>query len=210
VSVANSSGPRTGNLEFIELADLNDGLLLPWLDLYETASGHLKVLKETARGGAEDQFLLAAVAKNDELVGMASYEVARDSGLACLWYLAVVPERRSQGTGSCLYREIVRRASECGCRLLLFEVEIPEEGHSEEMSELARRRIGFYQRLGAGVLDGVHYIQSVGPHQPAIPMHIMLHPLESLELDEAFRIAKSLLGDAIRQIGPLTLCTIRR
>lgn len=201
------------HVQYTEIVDLNDELLLPWLDLYETSfppherilvSGHLRVLQARAAGVPTDEHLLAAIDEAGAMVGMARVLIRPDE-VAYLWYLAVSPAARNRGLGSTFYREIVRRAEEAGCRALIFEVEIPEREADEERRRLAQRRIGFYRRLGARLLAGIHYLQSVGPHQPPTPMHIMVHGFSPLDPQDAFLLAQALFGDAVTATGTLIL-----
>jgi len=200
-------------LNIVEIVGLNDDLLLPWLGLYETAfspservlvSFLLKLLKDKTHGLAQDPYLLAALDKQRTLVGIAMYELDRESETALLWYLAIVPENRSKGLGSIFYREILHRV-DSSVRALLFEVEIPDESKSGEGRQFAQRRIQFYRRHGAFVLNGIHYMQHVGKHQPPIPMHIMVHPFQPITPQTAFKLTKSMFEDSITQIGPLAL-----
>lgn len=200
-------------LALVEIRDLNDPLLLPWLDLYETAfppsekvlvSNHLRLLRAKASGEAADQVLIAAL-QGETLVGMARYDLDREAGALGLWYLAVTAEARSRGLGARIYGELVSRARELGLRALVFEVEHPEETHSPEEGALAVRRIGFYRRQGARLLEGVSYTQQVGSHQPPIPMHVMIHALEEMTPEEAFVLGELVLGDTLVRTGELGL-----
>ena len=93
---------------------------------------------------------------------------------------------------------------------VLIEVERPDLAHTEVERVLAERRIAFYRRQGARLLEGVHYVQSVGLHQPPLSMHVMLHPLQSLDAETAFCLARAVFGGAaggesITRVGPLSL-----
>jgi GNAT superfamily N-acetyltransferase len=207
-------------LEIVELTDPADELLLPWLDLCETAfppaervliSTHLRILARKARGEATEQHMLAALDAQRALVGMAWYQVEREAGSAFLWYLAVVPPERGRGLGADLYMEILRRVAP-EARALFFEVEIPAQIGTDEGRRLAARRIGFYRRLGARRLSGIRYLQYVGPHQPPMPMHVMVHPLRppnagSPAADAAalYALAREFWGDWLSQDGDLAL-----
>jgi hypothetical protein len=81
----------------------------------------------------------------------------------------------------------------------------PDTVESEGLAALAERRIGFYRRLGARVLTGIEYLQRVGPHQPPVPMHIMVQCAGICAADEVYGWAKGLFGDAVRQVGELGL-----
>lgn len=208
----NNSMDRT--LKFVEIGNIDDDLLLPWFDLYETAfppqervliSSFLQLLKDKASGKCADSYVVAVRDNMDNFVGMLRYDMDSDSGFAYLWYLAVVPNSRNSGYGSSCYNHILQRAKECGMRGVLFEVEIPELCSNSVQCELAQRRIAFYRRSGARMLTGIHYMQSVGPHQPPMPMHIMIGLIEPLSAQQSFEVAKMLLGDAVTQIAELSL-----
>jgi GNAT superfamily N-acetyltransferase len=205
----------SGNsLRFAEIVTLSDDLLLPWLDLYEVAfppsekelvSSHLRLLKEKERGLAQDQHLLAALDGEGKLIAMAKYEFLPRCSAACLAYLAVRSDARSQGIGARVYQEIRRQLTSVSCRALVLEVEIPGRAPSAEEAQLATRRIQFYRRLGAHLLRGVDYTQSVGPHQPPLPMHVTVHPFQPVDGEEAFELARCVLGKRLERAGELAL-----
>jgi ribosomal protein S18 acetylase RimI-like enzyme len=199
-------------MQVVEICDLHDELLLPWLDLYETAfppdervlvSFILKVLKDKALGQAQQYHLLAALDAKT-LIGMAMYELFLSSCVALLWCLAIAPDERSRGWGGQLYEKILEQLNRTNAAMLI-EVEIPEEMHSDQERQLAQRRIEFYRRQGARVLRGVRYMQYVGQHQPPIPMHVMVHPFQPMNPQTAFNLAQAVFGDWITRAGMLAL-----
>jgi GNAT superfamily N-acetyltransferase len=219
-------------MRFVELTSLQDDLLLPWLDLYETAfpaaervlvSKHLLALRgESDPDEPGEHRLLAALAGNATFAGLARYQVLPDLGVAYLWYLATAPEVRNQGVGTKFYQEIVRRARgpavQAAMQAMVIEVEIPAqpgggEGASaaaenpavEAERALAQRRIAFYRRQGARLLEGIHYLQTVGRHQAPVPMHVMFHAFAALDAGQAFALARSLWGEQVNQVGELRL-----
>jgi len=166
---------ETKSFSLVELIDVNDDLLLPWLDLYETAlpanerelvSSQLGLLKAKSRNDEKEQVMLAAIDEQGALFGIIQYQFNRQLSVALLWYFAVNRELRNKGLGSQMYRELCAQLTSGGIRALIFEVEIPEDAESKEGRQLAERRIAFYRRLGAKLLTGVHYLQYVGWHQP--------------------------------------------
>ncbi len=211
------AGGAAGGLRFEELRGVGDPLLLPWLDLFETAfpppekvlvSNHLKALRGEADEPGEHHLLAALV--DGTFAGLARYQVLPAHGPAYLWYLATQPERRNQGIGAEMYREILahiagRPAGEPGVRAMLIEVEMPERASTEAERRLAERRITFYRRLGALQLEGIDYLQWVGPHQAPIPMHLLFHPLAPLDADSAFELGKELFGELLQQQSGLSL-----
>ena len=205
----------TGNrLELVELTGPDDPHFLPWLDLYETAfppnermlvSYQLNLLTEKAHGGAKRHAILAVADADHALKGLVEYELLPDAGAVYLWYLAIQPSDRGQGSGSDVYRQLLERIDPDTYRILIFEVEKPELAHSEEQRAFAERRIAFYRRLGARLMSGIEYLQYVGSHQPATPMFIMVHPMRPVEPQQAYDLAAAVFADAIRQVGTITL-----
>jgi GNAT superfamily N-acetyltransferase len=199
------------SLDIRELCDLNDDLLLPWLDLYETAfppeernlvSDVLKALKPES-GAGRNQHLLAATGPTGQLLGIAMFTVQPGNPVAMFWYLAMVPEARGHGYGSQFYQDIVRRARAAGCELAFLEVEIPERTTTAEAHQMADARIRLYRRLGAHLLCGISYVQAVGPHHAPIPMHLMVHLMTDLTPEDAFRLGQLTFGAYLTQTGPL-------
>lgn len=193
-----------------EIVDLYDPHLLPWLDLYETAfpppermlvSFILDVIGKRKRGEPADTQLWAVLDPTDALVGTVMFSLHPQVEVAFLWYLAVDPQRRSQGLGARIYQKIIQQIQPAGLKALVFEVEIPEG----ENAQNAWRRIKFYRREGAQLLHGIRYIQQVGWHQPPIPMHVMIHPLQPLVPATAFNLAKAIFKESIEQTGTLSL-----
>jgi len=204
---------KAAGLAVVEITRLDDELLLPWLDLYETAfppaqkvlvSHFVRLLKEWAAGHDDGQRLLAAQ-DADGFAGLAFYHLLPKAALAHLWYLAIVSERRGQGLGAALYCEIVARVQRAGARVLFLEVEDPAQATTAQQAALALRRIGFYRRLGARLLGGIYYLQHVGAHQPEIPMHLMAHTWPAATPAWAYTEAKRLFGDFLSQTGELSL-----
>ena len=77
-------------------------------------------------------------------------------------HLAVDPRWRNRGIGSLFLREL---AAACG-KPLCLEVELPE-------NDLARRRIGFYQRNGFVFNDYPYEMPALAPGQRPVPLRIM-------------------------------------
>jgi GNAT superfamily N-acetyltransferase len=204
----------TESISFQPIDSLHHPLFTSWLDLYETAfppeerilvSAFVEMLQQKEAGRTMDVELLAAINASHELVGVAFYDIHPQWGLATLWYMAVNSHIRSQGLGSQIYQEIIQRAKAAGCQAMFFEVEIPELAHTPETKALAERRICFYQRNGAKILQVIRYLQSVGWHQPVTPMHIMIHILQPQTPETAFTFAKQIFEDNLQQDGPLSL-----
>ncbi len=201
-------------LRFVDLLDIGDDLLLPWLELYETAfppserllvAAQLQLLKRNAESAAPDVHMLAVLDERETLAGILQYEIVPDVSAAFLWYLAVQPAQRNRGLGAQIYREMWKRLETQGCQALVLEVEIPEEAESDEQRQLAIRRIGFYRRLGARLMLGVEHMQEIGWHHAPTPMHVMIDARPPADPGTAYSIAEVVLDGAISQVGTLAL-----
>jgi GNAT superfamily N-acetyltransferase len=200
------------SLTFQTIFDLHDELLVDWLSLYETTfppeerllvSTFVRTLQRKEQGEKLHVEMLAAIDPERNLVGLAFYKSYPETSTIVLWYLATHAAQRSRGFGSQIYQEITHRCRILECHAMVFEVEIPENARSPEQKKLAERRVQFYKRNGAKLLTGIHYLQSVGSHQPVTPMHLMFHPLKKIDSHEAYQIAKKVFGDSITQSGNL-------
>lgn len=198
-------------LRFVDITDPNDDLFVPWLELYETAfppeekvlvSSFLSLLKSKANGDYPDSYIQTVLDEESNVVAALRFDIVHDLRATYFWYMAVDPALRNRGIGSMCFEEVQRRATEANTQVMVLEVEM--SGHSPD-PEMSARRIGFYRRHGAKQLTGIDYTQSVGPHQPAIPMHIMIRPIEPITPQEAFNIVRGLFGDTVKQIGELGL-----
>ncbi len=196
-------------MQIATLSSPSDPKFPAWLDLFELsfppaervlASTFIRALSQ--RDPATPQTLLAASASDDSLLGMAHFQAFHAQRVAYLWYLAVAPKGQGAGAGSEIYRAVVERLPP-SVAAVLIEVEQPRLARSGPERRLAERRIVFYQRLGARMLLGIDYLQSVGPHQPVVPMHLMVHLLEPISPEEVYRAVREICGELIRQTGAL-------
>lgn len=80
------------------------------------------------------------------LVAYALYWRAEGEHYVMLDYFAVVPQKRNQGVGGELLKEMLERFCQDG-NGVFGEVETPDSG-KEEVDALRRRRLGFYARAG--------------------------------------------------------------
>jgi hypothetical protein len=58
---------------------------------------------------------------------------------------------------------------------------------------------------GARLLTGIQYMQSVGWHHPPTPIHIMIHPLQSMDAGTAFELTSGIFGPSLQKTGSLAL-----
>ena len=144
---------------------------------------------------AAGQYRLFAYAEGDDVRGMALVYFSGELRLAWLDYFAIRSDLRGRGLGGDLFREIVQTASEQSPKpeWLLFEVDDDYEGDPGRQTE-CERRVQFYRRLGARVLENVPYKFPSAFGEP-IRMRLMAYPLRS----EA-KLAPDDLKEAVQEI----------
>jgi GNAT superfamily N-acetyltransferase len=130
------------------------------------------------RADERTQLLLAA---DDEVLGLTLVRDLGDTRWSFLRYFVVTAERRGQGVGGRMWAALCRDLAGRGRELLLFDVEDPDDpaaaGH--EAYE-RRRRVTFYQRLGADLVDFAAY--EPPPHgeddTASLPLRLMAARLD--------------------------------
>jgi GNAT superfamily N-acetyltransferase len=105
-------------------------------------------------GGGRDCYLAVA---GGQVLGLAVVLPLAEYPVAFLEYLAVAPEARNAGIGGSILtrlREDLAEAAQPGTDGIIFEVDRPEDADGSGERELRRRRIAFYRRHGAVMVDG--------------------------------------------------------
>jgi len=176
-------------LSLHSIRSLLDDHLFAWLDLYETSfpqiervpiSVILRGIRQIELGMPGKYECLAALDGSGRLVGIAQWGWHAEFSTAYLGYFAVDPSLRSKGLGSQFYRLLYEWMKTRGAALVAFDVERPELQPSSEAQALAERRIRFYQRLGVGLLNGMHFFYG----DPPIRQLVMVHPIEEQTMRE--------------------------
>jgi len=197
------------------LMDPEDPLTLQALELYQSSfpveeldpidgiqRGMRKQLDGRPEGNRAWRFLAAV--SGGRLVGMSMYTYYRDTRLAFLFYLATQPELRGHGLGAWLFRQTCDRLAGDALDLkgqpplgMCWEVERPQDGQSPAEVELRKRRINFYRRIGAILLDELEFIAPpIDDGQPPVPYYLMYLPVAP----EAATVDKNLLKSVIDSI----------
>jgi GNAT superfamily N-acetyltransferase len=130
----------------------------------------------------EPGFHFRIALENGQVGGLAIFHYYPETRLGFIPYLAVHPVRRNSGLGAQLYQHLVNCVREENSESLgvCFEVERPELAKNTADADLRRRRIGFYQRNGARLVEPLYLISPpMGPGLPENPYLIMLHPFFS-------------------------------
>ena len=102
--------------------------------------------------GSRDCYLAA---DGDELQGLAVVLPLHGCPAGFLEYLAVAPAARNAGIGARIlaYLRELTGTAQPGIEGIIFEVDRPEDATDSSERDLRERRIGFYQRNGAALLE---------------------------------------------------------
>jgi GNAT superfamily N-acetyltransferase len=201
-------------IHFHPIASLRNPHLSAYLDLYETAfpqeerirtSWLIQILRAKEEGWPENNDLVVALDDDNQLLGLIHTNYSPALRVMALYYFAVAPQQRSQGLGAQIYQEVLRRCRAAGCRMLIFDLEDPQYCPTLEGQTLARRRIGFYTRQGAWMLEGAQSQLQMYTHLPVAHLRIMAHSLEPVTAVEVLNAARELLNESVEQIGELKL-----
>jgi GNAT superfamily N-acetyltransferase len=190
-----------------EITSPLDPLAPEWLVLYELsfpANERLlagKMLAILQHLPDAQHHCWAWVDDSGALAGIAFWQEHPVAEAAYLWYFAVQPGLRGLGLGSQFYQELAQ-AAHARYPLFMYEVEQPEEAATLAERRLRQRRIAFYARHGARRLGGVDYLQTVGSHQPLVPM-LLGHARAELRPDQLFDAAQACFGQQVTQTGNL-------
>ncbi|WP_086820459.1 GNAT family N-acetyltransferase [Allokutzneria sp. NRRL B-24872] len=118
--------------------------------------------------------------------GFAMLRQLGGTGWSFLRYFVVDGDRRGQGLGSLLWREVTAHLAAEGYTLLTFDVEDPDEpGISDAERSIREARIRFYRKQNAQVAAG-YRTPSEGPQWT--PMLLMAAPLGRAEMPAWRRI----------------------
>jgi GNAT superfamily N-acetyltransferase len=167
-------------MQLARVVDINSHEFEQCMDiLREAISPETQLPPERLRNllaGGRYQFF--SYRNGDEVVGTALVYFPVRLPFAWLDYFVIHSDLRGKGLGSDLFREIARLSSEQSPRLewLLFEVDDGRDGDAERQAT-SERRIAFYRRLGARLLQNVSYKFPSAFGEP-LPMRLMAYSLQ--------------------------------
>ncbi len=167
-----------------EIRDLNGWELGQALEIYsrsfpavetKPASMVITMLRD------DKNYHLYGVVEESRVVGMALLYVLSDLQVGLLDYMAVARDYQGIGIGSMLLDYVLgdyRRYDPLSSGLLL-EVQTESVADPKERS-IRESRIKFYQKRGAKILSGVHYL--LPPQQGSIPeeTYLMMVPMRKI------------------------------
>jgi len=199
----------TPDLNLHEMTSLHDPYLLPWLDLYESAfppeervpvSSLLRALLASEQGTPRPRKLWALLDAQDVFLGLAQANWNENYHLVYLGYFAVSPHSHGQGLGSAFFRLLLPHLQGAvgggSPDFLLFDVERPDRLDDPVKSQIARRRIGFYERLGAAVLPGASF------YWGSVVQRMMFYRFTPIDVSEIRARAALLLLDYGGELRP--------
>jgi ribosomal protein S18 acetylase RimI-like enzyme len=193
----------TTDLRLHEIASDADAAWEGWRRIYSESFPPTERMSEQWLLGKPGRRLLALQdAATGAVLGIACCEAYPENGIAVLWYLAIAREHRNQRLGRVLYKEARRLYAESGVKALAIEVEIPGGPDDEGW---AARRIDWYRRRGAFLLEGVETTVQVDTGAPPTRMWLMLHAYQRLDPQQCYALAKALFPDTLEQTGDLRL-----
>jgi GNAT superfamily N-acetyltransferase len=123
-----------------------------------------------------------ALVEQGEVVGFSYLSTYNQYYLGYLKFIAVRADLRGKRYGPLLLQDALQQLRADGKRAtgwpylgLVLEVERPETADNDQDRRLRERRIQFYRRNGAVMLEGVDYVAPpVASGQPSLPFHLMV------------------------------------
>jgi GNAT superfamily N-acetyltransferase len=136
----------------------------------------------------QDQVLALA---DESPHGMAVVRELGPTGWVFLRYFVVAAQRRGDGVGARLWGLVKTAMAGAGHTRIVFDVEDPAETPDPAEISVRRRRIGFYTRLGAQLLDVREYMPPHGDDT---------HPMLLMAADLDRPQTPPITGPALREI----------
>jgi GNAT superfamily N-acetyltransferase len=179
----------------LELTDTTTEIARQSLALYESAfppaervpvESIINSIRQRGRASGKEGYVphFFTAVQDSRAVGLAFYGYFSHTRLGFLYYLAVQPDLRGQGLGAWLLGKTIEMLPQDAAatggepsRGLVWEVERPVDASTPDERELRQRRINFYARSGALLLEGLDFLAPpLGENLPPVMYHVMFIP----------------------------------
>ncbi|HXX96041.1 MAG TPA: GNAT family N-acetyltransferase [Candidatus Bathyarchaeia archaeon] len=119
---------------------------------------------------------------DNSVVGISLMYIFRSLSVGLLDYMAVIPNHQGKGIGMELFKFSLEQFSSVTCNGIGLLMEIQREDVPDPLeSNLRKRRVRFYAKNGARVLDGVNYLlPPIHAGMMAEEMYLMIRPLRHI------------------------------
>lgn len=127
-----------------------------------------------------DPLLLVAENRANEVIGLAFVFYFPEQHYGYLQYIASDPKRAARGIGGALYEALRELLVARGAQGLLLDVppDTAEKVHGAEVPAVNRKRIRFYERYGARIIEGSEWDVTPNPRNENFLTMLMFDPLD--------------------------------
>jgi GNAT superfamily N-acetyltransferase len=173
-----------------DITDLDTPLGQQVIQIYEQSFPEVErdpidVIAQNLRNPNPDEevnHIRAFIDDGGVVVGFSYFSSYRAYSLGYLQFIAVREGIRGKGYGPILLRDAVRQIEIDGIKAtgwpylgLVLEVERPDMAANDDERQLRERRINFYQRNGATMVEQVDFIAPpLAPGEACLSFHLML------------------------------------
>lgn len=183
---------KTSEPLLIEITDPDSDLARQAFEIYEASfpleerdpveriANAMRRKQEMNRDPGHISHFLAAV-DTGRVIGLVMYSYYKKERLGFLFYMAIHLDLRGQGLGSWMFQQTLHRLEKDADALageppigMFWEVERPHDATNEAERILRERRIRFYQRNGAVLMDWIDFTAPpLGEDLPPVPYYLM-------------------------------------
>lgn len=152
---------------------------------------------------ARDDYLFLILQSQQQVWGFAIAYVSEQSPFYLLEYMAIASSQRSRGYGSLLYQALKAQLNSLpsGPRTAVIEVDSPDEVSLDHHQR--RRRVDFYRRCGAYVVEDLDYLLPLetGEKPPAMWLMVDVPGTQSIHANVLCDWLTDIFDKVYRQRG---------
>jgi GNAT superfamily N-acetyltransferase len=202
---------ETSKLRLIEITDPDSDLARQAFEIYETSfpieeRDPVERIADAMRRIQKKNIahFLAAVDAG-RVIGLVMYSYYKKERLGFLFYMATDLDLRGRGLGSWMFKQTIRRLEEDAHFLvgepplgMFWEVERPLDAADEAERILRERRIRFYQRNGAVLMDWIDFTAPpLGEDLPPVPYYLMFRSSDNREIRINRELARAVIDSTL-------------